>query len=76
MKLTGYELELKYIHYIAELGKVKNGSIKKYWLDNVWMRPYRKRIKKRLKQLEKDFEKGYVHYKAYIIYKKMLNEVL
>lgn len=73
MKTNGHELEHTYISQIVELKRAqKNPRI----TDVFWVKRFRSKLRKRLNQLEIDFDKGLVCDKAYMIWKKMINEVL
>lgn len=64
-------LEFKYIDKIIWLKKVKPGRFNSLFIHRI-----RKQLKKRLKQLELDYDKGLVTDRAYAIWKTMINEVL
>jgi len=73
MQLNGHELEHWYLAQIIELKRAKE---KPMVTDIFWVGRFKKKLKRRLRQLETDFDNGLVSDKAYVIWKKMINEVL
>jgi (p)ppGpp synthase/HD superfamily hydrolase len=73
MKINGHELEPGYISQIIEL---KRAEKRPRVTDVFWVKKFRRKLRKRLEQLEIDFDNGLVSDKAYMIWKKMINEVL
>lgn len=69
MKLNGCELEMEYVAYITMIKQNK-------WYRRRKFKKYRELLKERLVKLEKDFDKNKISTKAYVIWKKMINDVL
>jgi len=73
MKKDNCELEIKYLSQIIELKRAEN---KPRIIDLFWINKFKKKLSKRLKQLERDYDNGCVSDKAYKVWKKMITEVL
>lgn len=73
MKLNGHELESRYISQIIELKRAEESPRR---TDFFWAGRFRRKLAKRLRTLEEDFDRGLVSEQAYVTWKKMINEVL
>ena len=67
------ELEMQNVFRINMLKEHKENP---KLLDFIWANRYKEALRGRLEKLERDFSKGLVSDKAYVIWKQMINEVI
>jgi hypothetical protein len=73
MKLNGHEVGIDYVSKIHDLQQAKQ---RPSLTDFIWKGKYKRQLRKRLKQLENDFDKGLVSEKSYAMWKRMINGVI
>lgn len=75
MKLNGHELEMKYVNDIQIIKQCNENKFASA-IFSITVRKCKSRLKERLERLEKSFIDGFLDKEAYLIWKKMIEEVI
>lgn len=62
--------------YISQMIELKRAEERPRLTDVFWVNRFKRKLKERLRTLENDFDNGLVSERAYVRWKKMINEVL